>query len=199
MTLNDIYFTADTHFNHANIIKYCKRKEQSIDEMNKNIIDTWNSVVPYYGTVFHLGDVGFFNDNNDNLIYQLHGLIVLIRGNHDRKMSPSFKRRFAEIVTYKVIQFEDINITLHHRPLNYWKGIEENHWHLHGHTHGEYLRNGKTIDVGVDTNDYKPYSMEDMKKIMNSKTDNQLYADNYKQVDLDRFQSLEKYAKDKEQ
>ncbi len=33
-----IYFIADTHFNHANIIKYCKRPLKNTDEMNKYII-----------------------------------------------------------------------------------------------------------------------------------------------------------------
>jgi len=29
-----IFFTADTHFNHANVIKYCARPSASIDDMN---------------------------------------------------------------------------------------------------------------------------------------------------------------------
>ena len=33
-----IYFIADTHFNHANIIKYCKTPLTNTDEMNKYII-----------------------------------------------------------------------------------------------------------------------------------------------------------------
>ena len=52
-----IYFIADTHFNHANIIKYCNRPFKNTDEMNKYIIRKWNSVVKERDTVYHLGDV----------------------------------------------------------------------------------------------------------------------------------------------
>lgn len=40
-----IYFIADTHFNHKNIIEYCKRTFKDILEMNEYIIEKWNSVV----------------------------------------------------------------------------------------------------------------------------------------------------------
>ena len=81
-----IYFIADTHFNHANIIKYCNRPFKNTDEMNKYIIKKWNSVVKQTDTVYHLGDVGFGSLQEvkslverliRKIIYVLHKLIKI--------------------------------------------------------------------------------------------------------------------------
>ena len=40
-----IYFTADIHFYHENIINLTKRPFKNADEMNKKIIDNWNNIV----------------------------------------------------------------------------------------------------------------------------------------------------------
>jgi len=75
------FFTADTHFNHKNIIEYCKRPFKDIDEMNNELIKRWNETVSEEDTVFHLGDFsfrGYWTFRN-----KLNGKIILLRGNHD--------------------------------------------------------------------------------------------------------------------
>jgi len=42
-----IYFTADPHFNHSNILKLNNRPFDNIDQMNNKIIQNWNSCVDY--------------------------------------------------------------------------------------------------------------------------------------------------------
>ena len=51
-----VWVTSDTHFNHANIIKYCNRPFSSVEEMNETIIANWNKVVSEDDMVYHLGD-----------------------------------------------------------------------------------------------------------------------------------------------
>lgn len=81
-----IYFIADTHFYHENIIKYCNRPFKNSKQMNEYIVNKWNSVVTKDDIVYHLGDVGFGStDELKELVGRLNGTKILIRGNHDYK------------------------------------------------------------------------------------------------------------------
>ena len=53
------YFTADTHFGHGNIIKYCNRPFKNHLEMDDELIRRWNNVVSNEDEVYHLGDFEF--------------------------------------------------------------------------------------------------------------------------------------------
>lgn len=80
------FFTSDTHFGHANIIRLCNRPFQNVEEMNEVLIENWNKVVSKDDTVFHLGDFAFGGSSVWNsIIPRLNGHINLIIGNHDRK------------------------------------------------------------------------------------------------------------------
>lgn len=40
-----IFFTSDTHFNHSSIIRHCNRPFADVEQMNKVLIENWNSVI----------------------------------------------------------------------------------------------------------------------------------------------------------
>lgn len=101
-----VYFTSDTHFNHANIIGFCSRPFKNVNEMNETLIANWNRVVGVDDIVFHLGDFCLGGSAEwTNVLNRLNGKIYLIVGNHDMKnLRQSYYDRFEEIVMQKHIE-----------------------------------------------------------------------------------------------
>ena len=84
-----IWFTSDTHWNHANIIKYCKRPFANVEEMDDALISNWNAVVDKGDHVYHLGDFCWGKrDGWIKYLKLLNGNIHIIKGNHDLKDYP---------------------------------------------------------------------------------------------------------------
>src|SRR5687768_13839820 len=86
-----IWFTSDTHFNHARIIELSNRpfkankKQSAIEVMNEELIRRWNEVVAPEDKVYHLKDFGLGQmEDTLNIISRLNGTKTLVTGNHDR-------------------------------------------------------------------------------------------------------------------
>lgn len=80
-----IYFTADQHFGHANIIKHCNRPFGTVAEMDEYLLEQWNNCVDVNDTVSIIGDLFFRNTvSADDYLHKLHGKKHLIKGNHDK-------------------------------------------------------------------------------------------------------------------
>lgn len=179
------YFTSDTHFNHENIIKYCKRPFSSIDEHDEALIKNWNDVVPEDGIVFHLGDVGFGDPGRINeILKQLNGKIYLVIGNHDwKRIVNDHKWRFEDMTQQINMKIGKRHIILNHYPMlafgGAWRG-EDATYQLFGHVHtSPYTDEGldqlrmkmlftSQYDVGVDNNDFKPVSWNDVDTIIHN-------------------------------
>ena len=78
-----IYFTADTHFGHANIVKMCQRPYLDVDAMNEAMIAAWNERVQGNDTVYIIGDMFFRCADPESILKRLKGKKRLIVGNHD--------------------------------------------------------------------------------------------------------------------
>ena len=106
----NIYFTSDQHFNHANIIRYCNRPFDSVEEMNEHIIKQYNSVVRDEDVVYFLGDIGM--GNITQIIKRLKGVKILVQGNHDKRGRKSYiKMGFSCVV-------EDLRLKVGKRLVN---------------------------------------------------------------------------------
>ena len=163
----DIWFTADHHFDHANIIKYCHRPFSSTEEMNEIMIQRWNECVLPEDTVYHLGDFALTCwQRCQDIRSRLNGRIVLIKGNHDRHSAAYYVRAgFDKVHKGEIcLRLPEIYagvLVLTHKPL---PPIEVTQTlgmvNVHGHCHGKGLQNCGTIDIGVDCRDFRPVSLE---------------------------------------
>ena len=165
------FFTADTHFNHRNIINYCKRPFTSVEEMDETLIQNWNNVVGEGDVVYHLGDFCF--GNPWNYIDNLNGHIKFIVGGHDKELyryiyDSDEDGTFKKCIYGNLLEIK-INkqlIVLCHYSMRSWNRSHYGSWHLYGHHHGNLPPHGLSFDVGVDTNDYYPYSLDDVSNKM---------------------------------
>ena len=170
-----VWFTSDTHFGHDNIIRHCKRPWNNSIEMDADLIKIWNKVVHPDDEVWHLGDWSFHrNDwrNDAEIRAQLNGRIHIIAGNHD---NAGFLRKcgFASVHEGIVNQHFKLGsvhcpMVLAHYPLREWDGFYYGAYHLFGHVHATLPGYCRSMDVGVDTNDYIPYSLEQVVNKLNS-------------------------------
>ncbi|MFA5071201.1 MAG: metallophosphatase [Candidatus Pacearchaeota archaeon] len=158
-----LFFTSDTHFSHANIIKYCNRPFRDVREMNETIISNWNKVVTPQDVVYHLGDFAFGDAAEiKRLLSRLNGNIVFIKGNHDRSLYEVCKPR--DVMT---IREAGHVIFMSHYPHLAWDRSHHGSLHFFGHQHGASHHGSvkyqpRSMDVGVDCWKYTPISFPEI-------------------------------------
>lgn len=165
----EVWFTSDTHFNHANIIRFCNRPFDSVGEMNEALITNWNGHISPNDTVYHLGD--FSMGNASKILSRLNGNVCLIRGNHDkhRDIKDAAFGWIKDVYFLKTGKRASSWIWLSHYAHRRWPNAHHGSIHLYGHSHGELPGMGRSMDIGVDAFDYKPVHLDYVMKILNEK------------------------------
>jgi calcineurin-like phosphoesterase family protein len=148
---HQIFMTADTHFGHANILKYCKRPFSDVHHMNRALVDNWNSTVDPKDEVFILGDFTF--QDHSKYASQLNGKKYLILGNHD-KVRDAYRAEedgyFVWVDNYCELCVDNVQFMLFHYAIRQWNKKHHGSIHLYGHSHGGLEPHGLSFDVGVD-------------------------------------------------
>ncbi len=168
--ISNFFFTSDTHYGHANIIKYCDRPFKNQEEHDNMLINNHNSIVGPKDYVIHLGDFAFGKKVNklfiSDILNQLNGKIIIVFGNHD-KYARSEKELFFKF--YDGIYEQKIGskkIVCCHYPLLSWNSAFYGKPHIFGHVHSgpkKYFKHQpNSYDVGVDNNNFMPISYENL-------------------------------------
>lgn len=185
---SEVFFTSDLHFRHGNIIKYCKRPFETVQDQTEKLIENWNKTVPDTATVFILGDFAFATKNQwRGFLNKMTGKKYLILGNHDRHEDIPTEM-FEDVVdlakvSIKIKDHEWKTFILSHRPILCWEGSNDGSIMLYGHVHTctnpevdetidselVKLMPKNSWDVGVDNNNYTPVSVHEVLEKINNK------------------------------
>lgn len=175
----NVYFIADLHCCHKNILKFQKNRidalhlknEDDIDGMDDYIYKMWDNTVKRGDHIYLLGDVCFGTcDDAKRCIYKLKQKGVhlhLIVGNHDRHI-PKFYNQFLSIDYIKTVTFkksvftymdEDFRVCLCHYPMLSWPDKCRGSALIYGHVHSEYpFLDTETKDLMVNAGFDAPLS-----------------------------------------
>jgi len=164
-----LFLTADQHFNHTNILKYeaKNRPFESVEAMNAELIRRWNDVISKDDQVFHLGDFCFGNNRGREILKELHGHKIIIKGNHDPSIKKLLEMGWDEAYKEYILYDDHVaKLYLKHNPDKVVNPPCKNI--IHGHVHGLWAsleRDGhKFINVGVDVRDLSPVSLLTIEK-----------------------------------
>lgn len=173
-----IYLTSDSHYSHANIIKYCNRPYENTYFMNKDLIARYNERVKPGDLVFHLGDFAFCKGQKlYDIVQSLNVVPIMIIGNHD-STSKLKEAGIQHIYHEAYITYAGRVFHLNHYPttVDYRSGVVKRpkdrirtDIQLHGHQHqpkAKRVTAKNTLDVGCDGNDYYPYSIDEVLEIL---------------------------------
>ena len=153
--------------------------------MDQTLIKNWNEVVPEDGIVVHCGD--FMLPHNEDIkeynkyLNQLHGRVLLLRGNHDRVSLDWVSDKLIAVRDQAMIVVDGVKIFAQHYPCAAFNGD----YHVYGHIHtladgtcygidGDVAKvmRKNTYDVGVDQNGYTPVSYWQLCDIFRKKMNN---------------------------
>lgn len=108
LNTNELWLIADTHFNHEKILEYEPIRTQyatNVADMNRVLMDNWNSSINDKDVVLFLGDFSIANSYITKLLVsQLKGQKVMVMGNHDRRSKTYWKKAgFVEVYDRPIV------------------------------------------------------------------------------------------------
>jgi calcineurin-like phosphoesterase family protein len=171
---------SDPHIGHENIIKYCNRPFNNIQEMNDTLINNYNSVINKNDCVLWLGDCFFKGDSEkyQYILKNMNGYKFLISGNHDQGDSSMSSMGFELVMKEAVINIKGIICRVNHYPYDATQGFPDKFAAkrprknpgeilLHGHNHSiTKITSKQSINVGVDAWNYFPALYNDVANLV---------------------------------
>ena len=165
-----VFFTADTHFDHANILQLCNRPFETVEQMNETIIENWNRKILGNDTVYIMGDMFFRSKDPEAILRRLHGKKHLTIGKHDTWIKHVDVDKYFKEVSYYITSTDGQHgLAMCHYPQVCW--AHQNRFYMvHGHIHANTDNNywplltvrDRVLNAGVDINGFEPVTFEEL-------------------------------------
>jgi calcineurin-like phosphoesterase family protein len=159
-----VFFTADTHFNHAGALSLYKRPFAGVAEMDAAMVLRWNETVGPQDEVWHLGDFALriTPEAAAALLRSLNGRKHLITGNNDLAAIRTLPE-WSSVQPYAELDVEGSRLVLCHYAFRTWNGMAKGALNLHGHSHGRLKALPRQTDVGVDAWGFRPIRVSQLR------------------------------------
>jgi calcineurin-like phosphoesterase family protein len=129
-----VYFIGDPHLGHRNIAQF-RSFVPSTEVNTQMILDEWKSRITKNDLVFVMGDAAF-DDFHLELLGELRGRKILIKGNHDDLASFSLQTRVFEEI-HGMLRYKKCWLT--HCPIHPDE-MRRCVLNVHGHVHNQTVR-----------------------------------------------------------
>jgi len=157
-----VWAWSDTHFGHANIIKYCDRPFASMAEMNEAMYANYLATVQDGDLVLWGGDVSFGNlDAVKIRLRTLPGEKLLVFGNHEFDRGGFRDHKVFDWEAMSFVFTDTANgreVLVTHVPVQA-SSLPQGVINLHGHTHRE-LEGPRHINLSVEHHDFRPVDLQ---------------------------------------
>jgi len=148
--MSQIYTIADLHLGHTNMALH--RGFSSVEEHDKHVIESWNSVINKRDTVWILGDLTMEKATDYYLLDKLLGIKKVVGGNHD--MPQHATKLMAHVNglcgAYKYKGLILTHIPIHPIEIGMFKA------NIHGHIHEDFIDDHRYINVACEAVNYTP-------------------------------------------
>lgn len=173
--MRDIWFTADLHFCHPNILKHMPLRREAfedITDMEDCFIDTINRLVKRDDTLVIAGDFCWKAGRVGHFRQRLNVREILFAwGNHDARSLEKHVSKFRQMLFQK---FNGIWFHIQHYGCFSWRKMQHHGIHCYGHSHSlaeemldEIWPWRNSMDCGIDnalqlTGEFRPFHIDEV-------------------------------------
>ena len=165
-------YISDLHFGHRNVLTFDHRPFSDVEEMDRVLMQLWNSRVQPEDHVYVIGDFCYRSEKTEDwYLRQLRGHKHLVIGNHDGKLLENEKAMayFESVDKMMHVADGENHICLCHYPIADWYKCRHGSWLFYGHIHGDrgdvyqFMKTREqALNAGACINNYTPASLNEL-------------------------------------